>query len=125
MLCQRTVVGVMGYGPLVKLVRTNALLHVSIADQFLALCSALAGILLSLGFRQPRLQQRHRFGAVLVLRAFFLTFDDHATRHVRDADRAFRIVDVLATGATGTEQEERRVRKEGFRTCRLRWLAYQ
>ena len=52
-----------------------------------------------LGVAQPRRQQRHRAGAVLVLRALVLALDDDARRQVRDADRRVGLVDVLAAGA--------------------------
>ena len=55
--------------------------------------------LLQLRLVQPRLQHRHRGGTVAVLAAVGLAGDDDAGRHMRDADRAFRLVDVLPARA--------------------------
>src|SRR4029079_18355444 len=47
-------------------------------------------------------QQRHGAGAVLVLRTLLLHGDGDAARDMRDADRGFGLVDVLAAGAART-----------------------
>ncbi|TLD44612.1 MAG: hypothetical protein FAZ92_03162 [Accumulibacter sp.] len=52
-----------------------------------------------LGLVEARLQHRHGFGAVAVLRAVVLALDDDVGRQVRDADRRIGLVDVLAAGA--------------------------
>ncbi|EXI65161.1 MAG: hypothetical protein AW08_03433 [Candidatus Accumulibacter adjunctus] len=53
------------------------------------------------GLVEARLQHRHRFGAVAVLRAVVLALDDDVARQVRDADRRIGLVDVLAAGTRG------------------------
>jgi len=48
---------------------------------------------------EPRLEHRHRLGAVAVLRAIVLALDHDAARRVGDAHRGVGLVDVLAAGA--------------------------
>ena len=60
--------------------------------------------LLQLDLVEPRLQHRHRLGAVLVLRALALAGDDDRSSPggvIGDAHRAVGLVDVLAAGARG------------------------
>ena len=84
-------------------------------------CSAV--LLLLFGGQQPRLEQRHRLGAVLVLGALVLAFDDDAGRHVGDAHGGVGLVDVLAAGArgaVGVDAQVRRVDVDGFDFLELR-----
>ena len=70
----------------------------------------------SLG-EQPRLQQRQRARAVLVLRALVLALDHDARRQVRDADGGIGLVDVLAAGAggaIGVDAQVRRIQLDGL-----------
>ncbi len=71
------------------------------ADFGFRILGRLGGVLALLQFHlvQARTQHRHRLGAVLVLRTVVLALHDDTGRLVRDADRAFRLVDVLAAGA--------------------------
>ena len=55
-------------------------------------------------------QAAQRAGAVLVLRALVLAFDDGAGRQVRDAHRRLGLVDVLATRTTRPEGVDLEVR---------------
>ena len=50
---------------------------------------------------EPRAQDLHRLGAVLVLALLLLHRNHDAGRQMRDAHRAFGLVDVLAAGAGG------------------------
>ena len=56
---------------------------------------------LTLGLKDARAQQRHRLGAVLVLRALRLNGDDDARRQMSDANGGFGLVDVLSARALG------------------------
>ena len=73
-------------------------------------CACALVLLFLLRRQQPRLQQRHRARAVLVLRALVLALDDDARRHVRDADRRIGLVDVLAARARGAVRVDAQVR---------------
>src|SRR2546423_3623719 len=48
---------------------------------------------------EPRLEHRHAFGTIAVLRAVVLALHDDAARDVGDAHGGLRLVDVLAAGA--------------------------
>jgi hypothetical protein len=58
--------------------------------------------LLLLNHVKLTLEHFHRFGLVLVLAAVILAGRDNAGRDVRDADSGTGLVDVLASGASGT-----------------------
>ena len=60
---------------------------------------------------------RSRLGFVLVLALFVLALHDNAGRQVRDADRAFRLVDLLAARAARAHRVDLQVFDRG---CRLR-----
>ena len=67
-----------------------------------------------------RAQQRHRLGAVLVLRALRLHRDDDAGRQMGDPDRRFRLVDVLPAGAARAHRIDLEVRLGDFEVDFLR-----
>src|SRR6185437_530105 len=72
--------------------------------RFLADEGARFGFLLfEFDFVEPRTQHIPAYGAVLVLRFFGLRRDRDAGGQMRDAHRAFRLVDVLAARAARTE----------------------
>ena len=80
-------------------------------------CACCACLLLPLVREQPRLEQRQRAGAVLVLRPLVLAFDHDAGGQVGDADRRVGLVDVLAAGARGAigvDAQVRGVDLDGF-----------
>ena len=91
---------VVGDAPLRKIVGPDALRSVTRADLVLAGRGSRVVGLLALQLVEPRPHHLHREAAVLMLR--FLGRDDHDARgYVEDADGRFRLVDVLAAGATG------------------------
>src|SRR5437868_12637783 len=87
-----------GDAPLRKIVGTDAFGAVAGADLAAPFGGALGIAALLLGIVEPSAQQAHGLGAVAVLRAVVLHADDDAGWYVRDADRRFGLVDVLAAG---------------------------
>ena len=86
-----------------EIVGADALGAVARADLAAARGGARGIELLALMVVEPRAQHRHRLGAVAVLRAVLLHHHHDAGRQMRDADRRFGLVDVLAAGAAGPQ----------------------
>src|SRR4029079_15417275 len=77
----------------------DALAAVAGADLLLAVGRACRVHALPFGVIDPRAQDVHGGGAVLVLRAAVLHHHHDTGRDMGDADRGFGLVDVLAAGA--------------------------
>lgn len=88
-----------GEAALRVVVGADAFRAVARADQGFALRRLRALRFLPFGVKEARGKQAHGFGAVFVLRAFFLAFDDGAGGQVGDADGGVGFVDVLAACA--------------------------
>src|ERR1700733_10291400 len=100
-LVKRKIDAVIGDTALRKIEGADALAAIPRADLAAAIGRARrmqAGALLLV---KPGTQDLHGLGAVLVLASLFLHRDHDAARNMRDPDRAFRLVDVLAAGTGG------------------------
>jgi hypothetical protein len=100
-LVERQIDAVIGHPPLRKVVSADALRSVAAADLQTPRPGLRAALLLLLRGKQPRAEQLHRAGAILVLRALILTLDHDAGRQVGDAHRGVGLVDVLSARARG------------------------
>ncbi len=98
-LVEREIDAVVGQTALRKIVGADALRTVARADLRAPVGGAFGVEFLPLGVVDPRAQQRHGARPVLVLRTLVLTENDDAGRNMRDADRRFSLIDVLAAGA--------------------------
>src|SRR5262249_60481785 len=98
-LVEREVDAVIGDAALRKIIGADALRAIARADLFLAVGGALSLHALPLGIIDARAQDVHGGGAILVLRAAVLHHHHDAGRGAGDADRRFRLVDVLAARA--------------------------
>src|SRR5690606_36223633 len=81
-LVERQVDAVIGDAALREIVGADALGAIAGTHQLAARLALLGRLPFALGVQQPCLQQRHRAGAVLVLRAFVLAFPDDAGRQM-------------------------------------------
>jgi hypothetical protein len=88
-----------GHAALREVVGADAFRAIAGTDLEAARLARRGGLLRLFGVEQPRVQQRHRARAVLVLAALVLAFDHDAGRQMRDAHRRLGGVDVLAAGA--------------------------
>src|SRR5207342_1271213 len=95
-------------------VRTNALAAVAAAHLEFAVLRLRGFAARDVRLDQHRLQALHRLVAIGVLRALGLRFHDYSAGYVRDADRRFGLVDVLAARAGGAERVDLQVRRIHF-----------
>src|SRR3954452_16859153 len=98
-LVERQVDAVIGDAPLRKIIGADALGAVAGADLLASIRRTGRIDALALGVIDPRAQDVHRRGPVLVLRAAVLHAHDYPGGDVGDADRRLRLVDVLTAGA--------------------------
>src|SRR5579871_6357701 len=98
-LVERQVDAVVGDAALREIIGADALGAIAGADLLLAVGRAGRVLALALGVVDARAQDVHRRRPVFVLRAAVLHHDDDPGRDMGDADRRFRLVDVLAAGA--------------------------
>src|SRR5919201_3261408 len=100
-LVEREVDAVVGDAALRKVVRADALGAIARADERFSrrggLCLLLAQLLVANACRE----HPQRLLAVFVLRARILAFDHDVGRQMRDANRRFGLVDVLAASTGG------------------------
>ena len=116
-LVERQIDAVIGDAALRKIIGADALGAVARADLELARLRLRTRLFLALVREQPRLQERQRARAILVLRALVLAFDHDAGGQMGDANRRVGLVDVLAAGAGGAigiDAQIRRIQVDGF-----------
>ncbi len=99
---KRQVDAVVGDAALWEVVGADALRTIAGADLSAPVGGARGVQLAALLIVKLGAQHGHRLGLILMLRSLLLHVDDDAAWQMRDADRGFRLVDVLAAGALGT-----------------------
>src|SRR5580704_2813616 len=103
-LVQRQADAVIGHPALRKIIGANPLVAATAADERPPLLRTLLIDLLLLVLEDAAAKLSHRLGFVLVLALFILALNDNAGRQVRDANRAFGLVDLLAARAAGAHR---------------------